>query len=130
MKRLLIDTPNYTLKFTYDPNLVDFIKSTVSSSFRIYDPSAKSWFLIDPSDVVNVKAYAIRLGYQVIDNHRKSEPVRRCDHDWATMQFEWVGPTRHTAVYRALSKVLHPDTATGDHTLMVALSNAKNKLGA
>lgn len=45
--------------------------------------------------------------------------------DWAAALFAAVGPSRADAVFRALSKVLHPDVATGDGGLMRELLAAR-----
>lgn len=46
--------------------------------------------------------------------------------DWADTVFAAVGEDRQEAVFKALSKVLHPDTG-GDHVLMVELVAARER---
>jgi hypothetical protein len=48
-------------------------------------------------------------------------------NDWAHSLFRAVGPDRAEAVYKALSRVLHPDTPTGDHQLMQQLNEARRR---
>lgn len=44
--------------------------------------------------------------------------------DWAASLFTAVGPDRVHLIYRAMSKVLHPDVENGDHRLMQELNCA------
>lgn len=55
-----------------------------------------------------------------------------CDHDaahWARILFKRVGPARTSAVYRALSRCLHPDVG-GDTDLQRELNDAYAELPA
>lgn len=47
--------------------------------------------------------------------------------DWAEQLLRAVGPERVDAVFKALTRVLHPDVKTGDETLMKALNNARDR---
>jgi hypothetical protein len=59
----------------------------------------------------------------------KAKRNDRNDYDrWAKLLFQAVGPDRAEAVYRALAKVLHPDTPTGDTRLQQQLNAAYSKL--
>lgn len=48
--------------------------------------------------------------------------------DWADTLLRAVGPDRHEAVFKALTRVLHPDAATGDEDLMKDLNQARDRL--
>lgn len=48
---------------------------------------------------------------------------------WAASLFTAVGPARADAVFRALARVLHPDTPTGDIALMRELLEVRNANG-
>ena len=49
---------------------------------------------------------------------------------WAEHLFAAVGAARHDATYKAMSKVLHPDTGNGDTRLMQQLNAARLRVGA
>ncbi len=70
--------------------------------------------------------------------------MRRCQHiskhlralsvgvpgtepQWAQIMFRRVGHHGADAVYRALSRVLHPDSPTGDTSLQRELNEARNR---
>lgn len=131
MKRLIVADSFYggvDVKFDYDPTVIAYIKAEIPKSFRAYVPAEKTWRLDGGID--DLLAYARLLGFRVEDNRRGKAraPQFNATTDWATALFEAVGADRATAVYRALSKVLHPD-AGGDHSLMVALTSAKSAIG-
>ncbi|GAC1569975.1 MAG: hypothetical protein NVS3B18_01640 [Candidatus Dormibacteria bacterium] len=47
--------------------------------------------------------------------------------DWASVLLNAVGSDRRERVYRALSRVLHPDVETGSHELMQQLNAARDR---
>lgn len=47
--------------------------------------------------------------------------------DWAGRLLDAVGPDRAEAVFRALTRVLHPDTGSGDTVLMQQLNTARDQ---
>lgn len=49
--------------------------------------------------------------------------------DWAESLLDAVGPAQAEAVFKALTRVLHPD-AGGDHVLMSQLNEARRKVAA
>jgi hypothetical protein len=60
-------------------------------------------------------AYAPELPLR---RHDDPEPATEAaDRSWAVVLMEAVGPQRREAVFRALTRVLHPDVTGGDNTL-------------
>lgn len=127
------------VQFRYDPGAVDLIKSIVPSSARSWNPDLKVWHVADPYGDILIVAVR-RLGYEV----RDFRPPRRATPPpppprtsrapagadaWAVAVLRAVGPTRSEAVFKALSRVLHPDVATGDTQLMQHLNNARTQIG-
>jgi hypothetical protein len=99
---------------------------------RRWLPEAKCW-RVDAS-MVNALADVLRAAGQEVffiaggsDASRPSSPSTPSP-TWAEHLFAAVGPTRHDAAYRALSKVLHPDVDNGDKVLMQQLNAARPQL--
>ena len=87
-----------------------------------------------PADSVDALAGALRAAGQHVfftaggaDNRRAPSPGTP-DRTWAEHLFAAVGPAHADATYRAMSKVLHPDTG-GDTVLMQQLNAARRALG-
>ncbi len=121
----------HVVRFAYDPAVVATIKATVPSYARSWQPATRTW-LIDPG-WAPVLADTLRCyGHTItgLDDRRRDD--RRCDcggdTGWARTLFRAVGPTRHGPVYRALSRVLHPDTDSGDVQLQRELDAAHAEL--
>lgn len=140
---------DYAVWFRYDPDLIELIKLAVPSGHRSWDSSKKRWS-------VSVK-YAEQLaddmrelGYTVIGieapgmrrskaswepppwESSSSKPPPQPPPpkpDWAKLLFTRVGDHRVDPVFRALTRVLHPDNAeTGDKELQQELNKARNEL--
>jgi hypothetical protein len=62
----------------------------------------------------------IGLHPPTINGHNSTDPAQ-----WAKDLFRRVGPTRRDDVHRALTKVLPPDTATGDTRSQQELNDAR-----
>jgi hypothetical protein len=121
----------HVVRFAYDPTVVAAIKATVPSYARAWRPATRTW-LIDPS-WAPVLADTLRCyGHTVtgLDDRRRGDRQCDCggDTDWARTLFPRVGPTRYGPVFRALSRVLHPDTASGDVRLQRELNTAHAEL--
>lgn len=73
-----------------------------------------------------------RRGHTVVglQEQRRERVTHHDGRGWADSLFAAVGPERATPVYRALSKVLHPDVATGDTTLQRQLNDAYSEITA
>jgi hypothetical protein len=100
---------------------------------RRWHPDAKCWSV--PAGTVDALASALRAAGQTVfftaggtDNRRPAAPSTP-GRTWAEHLFAAVGPTHADATYRAMSKVLHPDTG-GDTVLMQQLNAARRALGA
>lgn len=121
----------YTVRFTYNPTLVELIKSMVPHYSRSWDPAAKQW-TIDAIYAPALAAAMRRFGHTVIGiETRDRARDRQHDHrdDWARILFARVGHHRIDPVFRALTKILHPDNpATGDTALQRELIAARTEL--
>jgi hypothetical protein len=115
------------VQFRYDAAVVALIKATVPGYCRSYEPAARCWY-VNPTWVPSLASVLRARGHLVIEPERTPPPPpppqRRTDATWAQQLFAAVGPHRQASVYRALSRVLHPDTSTGDHTLQLQLNAA------
>jgi hypothetical protein len=119
----------YMVKFNYSAAIVAVIKSTVPAYARSFAPASKTWTV--DGDWAPILAAALRAtGYQVvgIDDPRCHHGRRDTDPSrWAQLLFRRVGPHRSPAVYRALSRCLHPDVG-GDTELQRELNTAYHEL--
>jgi hypothetical protein len=119
----------YSVRFRFDRTLVELIKDVVPSYARSWDASAKQWTVA--AEPARVLASAMRqLGHQVIgldppniNGHNNNDPAQ-----WAKDMFHRVGPNRIDPVHRALTKVLNPDTVTGDTAIQQELNDARADL--
>ncbi len=123
----------YTVTFRYDAEVVQLVKSTVPSFARSWQPERRAWFV--DLDYADGLAAAMRgFGHTVVGI--EPEPPPHANHysggdadQWARTLFRTVGPTRREPVFRALTRVLHPDnTATGDTRLQRELNSARDEL--
>lgn len=99
---------------------------------RRWHSDAKCWSV--PADSVDALADALRAAGQRVfftaggaDDRRPPSPSTPT-RTWAEHLFAAVGPAHADATYRAMSKVLHPDTG-GDTALMQQLNAARRALG-
>lgn len=114
--------------FPYSRDLVDTLKSAVPAGCRSWDPRRKLW-TVESWCVPDLVATLRALGYIVVDGtraERPKPPPSRGEVTWAETLFVAVGPDRVEPVYRALVRVLHPDTG-GDTVLMQQLNAARDK---
>jgi hypothetical protein len=107
--------------FSYNAEIVDTIKRIVPAFLRPWDPARREWVVHEPAYVPELAAVLRAAGYRVVGLDEPSRDVS-CQ-GWAHHLFAAVGPKRHTTVYRALSRCLHPDVG-GDHQLMQTLNRA------
>jgi hypothetical protein len=129
-------TPRYgglatAVNFAYDPTVVAAVKS-VPSFYRSYDPATKTW-TIDGGWAATLAAELRALGHTVVgrtggdDSGPSSTSSAYGDDDsWARDLLRRVGADRVDAVYRALTRVLHPDAPTGDTQLQRELNRARD----
>ena len=125
---------NYTVGFQFDQRLVNLIKAVVPGYARSWSAPTKRWLVSDSYADALAKAMT-NLGYTVVGIRTESAKARtaadapRADQSqWARTLFHRVGPTRVVPVYRALSRIVHPDTATGDTKLQQELNDAYGEL--
>ena len=117
----------HVVRFAYDPAVVEAIKEIVPSYARSWRPATRTW-LIDPNWAPVLADTLRTYGHTVtgLDDHHRGD--RQCDHrgdaDWARILFRRVGPNRAGAVFRSLSRILHPDTTTGSTDLQRELNLA------
>lgn len=99
---------------------------------RRWNPALKCWLI--GSSFGEAMAEALRAaGCTVVVTRRGGAERGAADDDqhvvgagWADALFAAVGPGRADAVYRALSRVLHPDHG-GDPQLQQALNTARDR---
>lgn len=124
------------VRFAYDPQLVDLIKSTVDRIDREYDPDTKTWTIHDAEAIATLLDALRRAGHSVRatgtpSEERRPPPRQPCSASvstWADTTFTAVGPSRCKAVFRALANVLHPDRPdTGSRELFEQLDAARRK---
>lgn len=112
----------YTVTFSYDPDIVAVIK-TLPGYARSWSPHTKHWFVDD--DHAGLAAALRELGCTVLGlEDTRPTPARACG-GWAHQLFAAVGPARTPAVHRPLTRILHPDTGTGDAVLQRELNDAR-----
>lgn len=130
-----------TIQFRYDPVLVELLKTVVPSPWRTYESTTKTWTIHDDGCVDAFARMANRNGYAIETRNGLLRDARRPRHEqsrkaanptrsssvvWAEALFAAVGKDRQDAVYKALSRVLHPDVG-GDTALMQALNDARRR---
>ena len=114
----------YTVRFPYDALLVELLKSRVPSYARTWNSAGKYW-TVDSAYAAPLAAAYTELGCTVVGVETRTPSA--CD-GWAQHLFRAVGPSRVTAVHRALSKVLHPNVPTGSGVLQRELNDARAEL--
>lgn len=126
----------YEVSCPYDPRMVAVIKA-LPSSVRSWDPAAKVWKVdVDGGYARALAANLRELGYIVVGlaEPPPREPPRSNGRaingdQWAHVLFRQVGPDRREPVFRALTRILHPDNqSTGDNTLQRQLNDAYGEL--
>ena len=92
----------YTVRFRYDPRLVELLKATVPAYARSWSKVGKTWSV--EADWAEPLAAAMRsAGFEVVDLDDTLRRARTHEGmDWAHALFTAVGPTRVPAVHRAL----------------------------
>lgn len=129
-------TGDVLVTFKYDPTLVELLKNTITHHFRKWNPDAKHW-AVSSLFIDEFVSAARRHGHvftglyadqgerqQRRTGHPRSAPPPAAD--WAETLLDAVGTERADAVFKALTRVLHPDTATGSTELMQQLNRARD----
>ncbi len=121
----------YGVRFRYDPALVELLKTAVPSYARSWDPSLKQW-QVQATHARQLASALRRTGHQVIGCDADDPPPRTTTgtdpSQWAHILFRRVGPTRREPVFRALTRIFHPDLPTGDGRLQQELNAAREEL--
>lgn len=120
---------SYTVRFRYDPAVVELLKAAVPGYARSWDPATKNW-TVDAGHAERLASALRATGHQVIGLDPEPPPRTSTTGDtahWARTLFRRVGPTRHEPVFRALSRIFHPDVG-GDTALMQELNDARDEL--
>ena len=115
----------YAVTFTYDAIVVEMLKAVVPSYARTWSPPRREW-LIESVYSKPLSEALHRLGCTIVG----LEPEPGDHTDWARALFQRVGPHRAGPVFRSLSRVLHPDTPTGDKQLQQELNAVHAELVA
>jgi hypothetical protein len=124
---------DWTVSFGYNATIVQTIKAAVPSYARSWNRASKKWTVSEAWTHLLADAL-VDIGCQVFGltdrGYRRGADndtaTRLADGDWARELFKAVGPERRDAVYRALSKVLHPDLETGSTELQRHLNDARD----
>jgi len=114
---------NYAVGFAYNPAVVELLKTTVPYYARTWSPNRREWE-VDLTWAESLAAALRAAGHTVVGLDAPRPRPNPDSAQWARLLFNRVGPGRTAAVYRALSKCLHPDTPTGDTTLQRELNDA------
>jgi hypothetical protein len=131
------DDDHYTVRFDYDREVVAILED-IPDFARKWWPASRSWWIFG--------YYAGYLaseldahGHTVIGldptHWRRHGGEHSAQHnsyagdDWAKALFARVGPERADAVFKALTRVLHPDNQdSGDGRLQQELNDAYSEL--
>lgn len=113
----------YSFRFHYDPDAIAIIK-TAPAYAREWDPARKRW-LVDIGLATVVIDMLVDHGHTVVG--LPEQPRTADSTSWAEELLTACPPDIREQVYRALSKVLHPD-AGGDVRLQQALNDARDRL--
>lgn len=123
------DTGGTRLTFPYDPDVIALVK-TVPGHRRRYSATTKAWWIAS-TEITSLIGVLESAGHRVVGWTATSTPPpppRSTGQNWADTLLTAVGPTRTEAVFRALTKVLHPDVATGDTVLTQQLNSARDRM--
>lgn len=117
----------YSVCFSYNPAVVQLLKDCVPGYARKWIPGRKEWE-VDTKWAESLAAAFCSAGHTVVGLQQQQSKRNADTSQWARLLFKRVGPQRSAAVYRALSRCLHPDTPTGDTELQRELNDARDQL--
>ena len=88
----------YSIRFPYNPRLVEIVKTSVPSYARSWHPEVKAWtvdaeFALPLADILRRSGYTV-IGLETPRRHEQHDP----DDDesrWAHLLFKRVGPAAH-----------------------------------
>lgn len=117
--------------FPYDPEIVSAMRTVPTAH---WSPDLRVWIVDFNYDIELADAlrpWDASVVWRGCDNPydaMRTAPPSTHETNWATATLSAVGAARVDAVFRALSKVLHPDTPTGSDDLMRQLIEARDAL--
>ncbi|MDT5371454.1 MAG: hypothetical protein QOC62_5885 [Mycobacterium sp.] len=118
---------HYEVSFPYDPAVVAVIKALPAYARR-WNPESKVW-RIDVGYARSLAGNLRELGHIVVGLEPPRANGKTIDGtDWARVMLRQVGHKRREPVFRALTRILHPDVATGDGRLQQQLNDAYAEL--
>ena len=120
----------YAVAFAYNPAVVQIVKDTVPGYARTWASARKEWE-VDNTWAETLAATMHAAGHTVVgfDVKPPRTGASRAPDDtsrWAHLLFSRVSAERRQAVYRALSKCLHPDVG-GDPVMQREMNDAFNQ---
>lgn len=115
--------PRLRLRTQFDRAFVDEFKASLPPWRRSWDQDGKFWSF-DRDQVDRVCSLLRAHGYRYRVSGSGAEPAPWNRAGWAETMFAALPAELHTAVYRALAHVLHPDRG-GDAAAMQALNDAR-----
>lgn len=126
--RLVVDTVAVAVYAPYEYR--DVIKCFPG---RRWNPQHRCWLVGASFDDAMAEALKAAGCTVIVTRHGGAEHGAHRDHHvigagWAEALFGAVGPSRADAVYRSLSRVLHPDVG-GSNQLMGQLNAARQRCG-
>lgn len=130
------DLGRAAISFTYDPTVVDLIKSTVPGSHRKWEAATKTWWISNISYALYFVEAAKRCGHVVVGEDllrptKKATPQQAITlatpDDVFDRLLHMVGAEREDKIFAALVRILHPDTGTGSLELMQSLNRVRDR---
>ncbi|WP_078290444.1 hypothetical protein [Mycobacterium sp. D16R24] len=115
------------VRFRYDRAVVDLLKNTLDWRDREWDPQSRVW-LVDPLEIDRLVRQLRSYGCEVNDQTTIHYDPPPSAATWAVAVLDAVGSERQEAVFRVLSRVLHPDAPTGDTALMRELIDGRDEV--
>ncbi len=123
----IIYTPagDVVLSFPYVRGFIDELKHRIPRSYRSYDPDTKRW-RVDCCYADEAEELFYRYFPDAKGSHYTAKAQAPALPDWCLTLYVLPSAPRPVvdAAYKALSKIYHPDTATGSHEKMKQLNSA------
>ena len=117
----------WSVRFRYNEELVELVKAAVDWRDRAWSPTDRCWYidrwmvcqLVDELTAVGATVRWEDADSPCRRQQQAEPPSAWAQPSWAELLMTAVGEARRDAVFRALSKVLHPDVVeTGDTALI------------
>lgn len=112
-----------SIRTPYHSGFVDDLKLNVPGFARSWDKSRRRWTVDDAYVELALRIVGRHFpGYTLEDQRPRATPRTEVESPWPRMLHDALPERLRTPVYRALSRVLHPD-AGGDTRLMQELND-------